>query len=116
MRTFPGIIAIAFFSACGSREPSPVENTLPSPTATPIGFAPLALKEVDDNLHHDTLLIQVTFDLGDGSFVMVASNMEETFEGVRLYRYRFEKDSALKMIAVSSPAYDSWTMLPTFFA
>jgi hypothetical protein len=46
---------------------------------------------------------------------MVASNIEETFEGLRLYRYRFTADSTVEMIAVSPPAYDSWTMLPTFF-
>jgi hypothetical protein len=57
----------------------------------------------------------VTFDLQDGSFMMVASHMEDTFEGLRLYRYRFEPDSAVHMLAVSPPAYDSWTMLPTFF-
>ncbi len=70
---------------------------------------------VDDNIAHDTLLIQTTFDLGDGSYVMVAGNVTDTFEGLRLYRYKLVNDSAPEMIAVSSPAYDSWTMLPSFF-
>lgn len=70
---------------------------------------------VDDNLEHDTLLVQVTFDLLDGTYVMVASNREETFEGLRLYRYRLTSAGPPEMLAVSSPAYDSWTMLPTFF-
>ena len=70
---------------------------------------------VEDNLKHDTLLIQVTFDLGDGSFVMVASHQEGSFEGLRLYRYRLDPQGAVNMLAISSPAYDSWTMLPTFF-
>lgn len=70
---------------------------------------------VEDNLRHDTLLIQVTFDLGDGTFVMVASHQEGSFEGLRLYRYRVDPQGAVNMLAVSSPAYDSWTLLPTFF-
>ena len=57
----------------------------------------------------------MTFDMGDGSFIMVASNVEETFEGLRMYHYRFAPDSAVDMLATSKPGYDSWTMLPTFF-
>ena len=79
------------------------------------GAAPHEFAQLEDNLQHDTLLIQTTFDLGDGTFVMVASNTVETFEGLRLYRYRFQADSTVELMAVSSPAYDSWTMLPTFF-
>lgn len=70
---------------------------------------------IEDNLKHDTLLVQVTFDLGDGTFVMVASHQEGSFEGLRLYRYRVDPQGAVNMLAVSSPAYDSWTLLPTFF-
>lgn len=79
------------------------------------GRAPLAFQALDDNLHHDTLLIQTTFDLKDSTYVMVAQSVEDTFEGLRLYRYRFTADSTVEMMAVSNPAYDSWTMLPTFF-
>ena len=71
--------------------------------------------QVADNIQHDTLAIQTTFDLGDGTFVMVAANAEETFEGLRLYRYELLPDSNAKIIAASAPAYDSWTMFPTFF-
>jgi hypothetical protein len=71
--------------------------------------------QVADNIQHDTLAIQITFDLGDGTFVMVATNAEETFEGLRLYRYELQPDSSAKIIAASAPAYDSWTMFPTFF-
>ena len=70
---------------------------------------------IEDNVAHDTLLVQVTIDMQDGSFMMVASNQEETFEGLRLYHYRLNTDGSPKMLGVSSPAYDSWTMLPTFF-
>lgn len=79
------------------------------------GRVPHEFPAVDDNIAHDTLLIQTTFDMGDGSYLMVAGNVEDTFEGLRLYRYRPTSDSAAQMIAISSPAYDSWTMLPTFF-
>ncbi len=71
---------------------------------------------VPDNVKHDTLLIQVTFDLGDGTFVMVASNVEETRDGLRLYLYRPEPDSSADVIASSKPGYDSYTMFPTFFS
>lgn len=77
--------------------------------------APLPFPMVEDNVKHDTLLVQVTFDAGDGTFLMVASNVTETFEGLRLYRYRALPDSSALIISASSPAYDSWTMLPTFF-
>lgn len=85
------------------------------PASDPPGWAPIQFQSVEDNLTHDTLLIQATFNIGDGSFVMVASNVEDTWEGLRLYRYRPNPDSTADMIAVSVPAYDSWTMLPTFF-
>jgi hypothetical protein len=61
------------------------------------------------------LLIQTTFDLGDGTFVMVAGNQEPTFEGIRLYRYKVLADSTPLVLSYSTPGYDSWTMFPTFF-
>jgi hypothetical protein len=79
------------------------------------GRAPWPFAALDDNIAHDTLLIQTTLDLGDSTYLMVASNVEETFEGLRLYRYRFTADSTVEMMAISPPAYDSWTMLPTCF-
>ena len=59
------------------------------PTVAVRGAAPHEFAQVEDNLQHDTLLIQTTFDLGDSTYIMVASNVEETFDGLRLYRYRF---------------------------
>lgn len=79
------------------------------------GSPPHSFPQIDDNVRHDTLLIQTTFDMGDSTFIMVAGNVQDTFEGLRLFRYRFAKDSTVEMLAVSTPAYDSWTMLPTFF-
>lgn len=79
------------------------------------GAAPWPFAQVEDNLRHDTLLIQTTFDLSDGTFLMVAGHVDGTFEGLRLYRYRFAPDSSAEMLAISPPGYDSWTMLPTFF-
>ena len=81
-----------------------------------VGLSPLSMQQVEDNVQHDTLLVQVTFDLKDGSYLMAASNREERFEGLRLYRYRALPDSSAEVLATSAPAYDSWTMLPTFFA
>lgn len=90
----------------------PAENQIP----VALGAEPLELAAVEDNVRHDTLLVQATFAMGDGSFIMVASNQEDTFEGLRLYRYRPNADSSAQILAVSSPAYDSWTMLPSFFS
>jgi len=95
--------------SCNEPPAAQVKDTIVS------GAPPFAFTAVDDNIRHDTLLIQTTFDLGDSSFVMVASHREEKFEGVRLYRYRANPDSSAELIAASSPAFDSWTMLPTFF-
>lgn len=112
MRTglFAWLGALLFVLGCTA-----AEKPAPTPASVIRGSGPFAFPAIDDNLAHDTLLIQTTFDLGDMTYLMVASNMEETFEGLRLYRYRFAADSAVEMMAVSSPAYDSWTMLPTFF-
>ncbi|MCB0771644.1 MAG: hypothetical protein KDC00_14690 [Flavobacteriales bacterium] len=101
----------ALVCGCGTG-PEPV----PPPTlpAGPDG-GPIAYPQVDDNVRHDTLLIQTTFDLQDGTFIMVASHIAEKFEGLRLVRYRPLPDSAADVIAVSAPGYDSWTMLPSFF-
>ena len=107
------VLVLAVFCAVGCGERS--ARTTPERQDPVVGAGPHAFANVDDNLHHDTLLIQTTFDLGDGSFVMVASNVTETFEGLRLYRYRALSDNSVEMMAISSPAYDSWTMLPTFF-
>jgi hypothetical protein len=75
------------------------------------------LPGLDDNVKSDTLLIQTTFKLPDGRFVMVAGPMDEASrEGLHLYLYKPTVDSAAKVIARSKPGYDSYTMLPTFFA
>jgi hypothetical protein len=84
-------------------------------SATIPGRGPHPFVQFDQNVSHDTLLVQTSFMLGDSSHLMVASHVEDTFEGLRLYRYTFRPDSSVQLLAVSSPAYDSWTLLPTFF-
>lgn len=104
----------AVLVSCGTRGTQ--EESQPSEAESPVpGSRAFRYRAVEDNVRHDTLLIQTTFDLGDGSFVMVASHRDEKFEGLRLYRYRPKADSSAEVIAISSPAYDSWTMLPSFF-
>ncbi|MEX1132617.1 MAG: hypothetical protein WEC15_05285, partial [Flavobacteriales bacterium] len=47
---------------------------------------------------------------------MVASNVDETYEGLRLYKYSLVGKEKQPLIhSSSSPGYDSWTLLPTFF-
>lgn len=103
------VSACVAFVACDTPPSEVAERVVP-------GSKPYEFSTVDDNIQNDTLLTQTTFDLGDSTFIMVASNVVETFEGLRLYRYRFTADSTVERIATSSPGYDSWTMLPTFFA
>lgn len=106
-------LLLLLLAACASTDGGDSDKR-PSSTTVP-GAAPFAFRKFDQNVYHDTLLVQTSFDLGDSSYIMVASNVEETFEGLRLYRYRFRPDSTVEMMAISNPAYDSWTMLPTFF-
>ena len=73
------------------------------------------ISPMEDNIRHDTLLIQTTYAMGDGTFLMVASNVDPGFEGIRLYRYELLADSNAHLLSYSTGGYDSWTMLPTFF-
>ena len=61
------------FSACS--DSAPPSNTPLVKAEKPGGVVDFQV--IDDNVQHDTLLIQVTFDLGDGKSLMVASNVEE---------------------------------------
>ncbi len=100
------------------------EQEAPAMSVPTMMGAPIPFPQIEDNLAHDTLLIQITFDLQDGTFMMVASNTraEEQLDagdrnaGLRLYHYRLGKDGSPEMLARSSSALDSWTMFPTFFA
>lgn len=76
----------------------------------------LDLPNLDDNVRGDTLLVYTTHKVADHRFVMAAKNKEDTREGLRLYLYEPRRDSTADVLAVSPPAYDSYTMLPTFFA
>jgi hypothetical protein len=106
----PAAFAV-LLAACGS----PAPETTTTPTIMVHGAKPAELATVDDNIRHDTLLIQTTFAMGDSTYVMVASHVEPKFEGVRLYRYTLLPDSNARILSYSNGAYDSWTMLPTFF-
>ena len=108
-RLHPILAGVLALAACG--EPAPTEVQEPEPT----GQEPLLIPMVEDNVRDDTLVIQVTFDLEDGTHLLVAGNQQETFEGLRLYHYRARPDSTMEVLARSSPGYDSWTMLPTCF-
>ena len=109
------VVVIALISCNTGTSPGETTGMTESTTAGPL-WKLLDLPGLDDNVKHDTLLIQTTFDLGDGTFIMVASNKEETREGVRLCLYSPLADSSAEVIAFSKPGYDSETMLPTFFS
>jgi len=113
------LLSVLLLQACGNgHAPATDARTTDSVTVhlrNVPGRPPHPFRQFDQNVFHDTLLVQTSFDLGDSTYVMVASNVEETFEGLRLIRYRFKPDSTVERMAISPPAYDSWTMLPTFF-
>lgn len=112
--------AVFLLGACGDGHPGSKDTPVAPQRDTSHWHGPQAWSRVDfpqvpDNVKHDTLAVQITFDLQDGTHLMVASSAEETFEGLALYRYRAKPDSSAEVLARSAPAYDSWTMFPTFF-
>ncbi len=116
MKSWSGFVLILCIVTSCTNEVPKGANTSTAVRSDLNGFSgPLEYAVVPDNVVHDTLLVQVTIDLQDGTNIMVASNMEEKFEGLRLYHYRALPDSSAEVISVSVPAYDSWSMLPTFF-
>lgn len=115
-----GVATVLFSGACGESSTGsmtavdvPARDT--SHWHRPGARERLSFPQVADNVKNDTLAVQITFDLQDGTHLMVAANAEESFEGLSLYRYHAKPDSSAEVIARSSPAYDSWTMYPTFF-
>ena len=110
------VLVALMATACGDGSTG---TGTPEPTSVPEEhgevWSRVDLPGLDDNVKHDTLLIQTTFDLGDSTYLMVASHVEETREGIRLYRYRVKPDSSAEVLSWSKPGYDSSTMLPTFF-
>lgn len=104
------VISAMLVSSCTTR--TEVKDPVPM---IEHGANPVAFVGLEDNIRHDTLLIQTTFDMGDSTYVMVAGNVNPTFEGIRLYRYKLRPDSNAQVLSYSTGGYDSWTMLPTFF-
>jgi hypothetical protein len=116
-----GLLLCVLFVACAEKpHPEPEPEVL---TATPTAGNSISFPQVDDNIVHDTLMIQTTFDLRDGSFLMIASHVQDDERqaagdrsaGLRLHHYRLEADGSPRILASSPPAHDSWTMFPTFF-
>lgn len=122
-RPFPLAWLLVGLAACSAPEREPLPETPRPPAVKELGpslegaeaFPREDLPMVEDNVKDDTMLIQTTHDLGDGTFLMVARNVMENREGLRMYRYRPRPDSTAEVLAVSMPAYDSEVMLPTFF-
>lgn len=113
------ITGLVLLAACSGPSAEHGTTGVPSTGTDSAGSAwhHIELPGLDDNVKSDTLLIQTTFKLPDGRFVMVAGPIEEgSREGLHLYLYKPTADSTAEVIARSKPGYDSYTMLPTFFA
>lgn len=110
-------LSLGALMACGGggKRPAPAVAAFDT-TGMGNSWRRLDLPVLDDNVRHDTLLIHTTYALGHGLFLMAARNKEDTRDGLRLYLYRPKADSSADVIASSSPGYDSYTLLPTFFA
>ncbi len=109
------IVLAATLLACGPGPREEGHDDAPTVVVTGSRSMPLDIPLVEDNVRHDTLYVDSTFDLKDSTFMMVARGQRETFEGLRLYHYAYGPDSSARVLHASAPAYDSWTMLPTFF-
>lgn len=119
MRHYAPIVMLAMLAACSTPGNEPVKDPpMPLDTAfnNATAYRPIALPNLPDNVRDDTLLIITTQQLENGLFVMAARNVEETREGLRLYLYRPRPDSTADVLAHSMPAYDSQSMLPSYFA
>ncbi|MFT3886136.1 MAG: hypothetical protein QM724_12130 [Flavobacteriales bacterium] len=113
MRNTLLLSVLPILAACGGKSPAPQRADTASAPRT---WAMQDLPAQDDNVRDDTLVIYTTHALGNGTFVMAAKSMQDTREGLRLVLYRPRPDSSAEVLATSAPAYDSWTMLPTFFS
>ena len=120
------IVTLIGVAGCGEKADPQDRSEIPEvKVELPIrdGGSPIGFEQLDDNVKHDTLLIQTTFDLEDGTYLMIAShklseeklNEGDREAGLRLYHYRAKPDSTYEIISRSSSANDSWTMFPTFF-
>lgn len=105
-QTIP-VVLVAFLFACTGNGPS--SNGFASGE-----YEKIALMPIDDNFEQDTLLLHNTYEMNPGQFMMVARNVEENFEGLRMFLYKI-KNGAANITATSTGAYDSWIYLPTFF-
>ena len=122
MKTNAAILILAL-AACNSGDAPdkkvadvPLENAADTTWGTSAkNYALLDLPNLDDNVKGDTLLVYTTHQVGNDLFVMAAKNKEDKREGLRLYLYTPRPDSTADVLAVSAPAYDSSTMLPTYF-
>jgi len=74
----------------------------------------IALMPIEDHFELDSILIHNTYELSEGHFMMVSRSTEESFEGLRMHLYTL-KGSLPIISASSTPAYDSWIYIPTFF-
>jgi hypothetical protein len=119
------IVALLLIASCDPQERKEERTSIepaPAPSTAVTDGDAIQFPQIDDNITNDTLLIQTTFDLGDGTFLMVASHSqtEERLDagdrnaGLRLYHYKLDSGSPV-ILATSSSAHDSWTMFPTFF-
>lgn len=104
------------FFACGEDQQTTkaiAEEDLPEEIIED-AYERIALMPIEDHFELDSILIHNTYELSEGQFMMVSRSTEESFEGLQMHLYTL-KDSLPIISASSTPAYDSWIYLPTFF-
>ena len=110
------LFTIFGFIACGEEPVTDEETTEKEPSSGVLDgtYERIALMPIEDHFELDSILIHNTYELSIGHFMMVARATEESFTGLQMHLYTL-KDSLPIISASSTPAYDSWIYLPTFF-
>ena len=112
------LFTIFGFIACGedpmTKEEGKEEEVFTKKEVIEDAYERIALMPIEDHFELDSILIHNTYELSEGHFMMVSRASEDSFIGLQMHLYTL-MDSLPIVSASSTPAYDSWIYLPTFF-
>lgn len=109
-----GISLLFFFSCNAPSEKSEENKSEISNIKTAISFTIKEFKIIDyEEINIDTLFIQVAFELNPQRWILIARNIDEDPEGLKLLLIDPTKGN--KLLYRSKGAYESMILHPTFF-